>query len=151
MVVDLLGIVSSLPVHVLSFGLLGEFDPLGVDGFVLFATLLVLFLVVATRRSEPRGDKSTRRDEQVIDRALPASRVPVATSPSTPSTSAIAPALSATPLSSVLENPESLPSVSTPSVVQPAKSDPERPKREVSGLLELPDRVATRVRLRSAR
>ena len=110
MVVDLPGIISSLTSPLMSRGLFGGFEPVGIDGLVLLATLLVPILLVASRRSEPRDGMTASRDEQFIDQTLPAAAI----SPST------------------------------------ADIVPERPFRALSGLLALPDPVATRVRLRSA-
>ena len=145
MVVDLLGFVSGLPVHVLSFGLMGEFDPFGIDGLVVLATLLALILVVATRKTEPRNDKSTSQNEQVVDQAFLVRSVPVVTSPS-----AIAPALSVTSRSPVIDDSETLQFASFPSMVQPVDSVPKRRLRAHSRLLALPDLVTTRAGLRTA-
>jgi 4-amino-4-deoxy-L-arabinose transferase-like glycosyltransferase/Ca2+/Na+ antiporter len=122
-VIDLLLIISSLTVPVMWFEwLTGGFEPAGIDGLVLLATLVVFILCVISRRSEPRDAETTSRDETSVEQARSVNRVPAANSRSTGDIA----------------------------LAQPVSSGPEPPIRALSGVSALPALVVTRLRLRSA-
>ncbi len=132
MLVDLSGIASSLNVPVMWIDLFTGFDPLGIDGVVVFMTLLVLILLVVSREREPRDGETPSREGHFFDRAALANRgSPVIL----PSTAHITPPPSSTPTADPIDDRE---------------TRPERSLRALSGLLALPDWAATSVRLRSA-
>ncbi len=145
--VDLVGIVASLTPHVLSLGLVGEFDPLGIDGLVLLATILIPILVVRSRKSEPRYGTTIGGEAQPVDQAVSGDHAPMAISRST----ARITLTRSVPLQSVpIDSPAPLPGTSSGSTTQPDSNVPSQAVPTRSRLLAFPDLVATRLRLRSA-
>lgn len=108
---------------VIRLDLFSGFELFGLDGLVLLATLLVLVLLVASQRGEPRDATKTRRGARAIDQAPQARGSSAVISPSTP------------------------PATPSGSMTLPVSSVPAAPFRAFSGLTALPGQVATRLRL----
>jgi 4-amino-4-deoxy-L-arabinose transferase-like glycosyltransferase len=142
---DLLASFPGITAPLMARGLVGGFEPLGIDGLVLVATVVTLTLLIASQRSERRETNSTSQNGLFVDPVSIASQLPVGVPAATTDISSVT---LVAPLT-VLDVQQSLPGPSSrPS--QPVSNARERSFYLLSSLRAYPDQVATRLRLRSA-